>query len=224
MKNSYKKLCAIILVCISLISNNFVFAETNEEIYIKENKLIIENLSTNLSCAPHTGNVNLDYLYQMLQQNKASIDMAKNLLNNNGEDNSENNKEVDQVAKDTIKNETITIASIEDIMKTLIDNLTEDKAKENSYMNEYNIILKEMLSNFESLKPTGDINKDLLQTMIVHQESTIKMANSIIKYSDNVDVKKIAQNDIVTKKTNIEIMKNIINNKVDYNKKDNKSE
>ena len=107
MKNSYNKLSAIILVCISLISNNFVFAETNEEIYIKENKLIIENLSANLSCAPHTGNVNLDYLYQMLQQNKASIDMAKNLLNNNGEDNSENNKEVDQVAKDTIKNETI---------------------------------------------------------------------------------------------------------------------
>lgn len=223
MKNNYKKLYAIIAVCISLISSKFVFAETNEEIYMKENKLIIENLSTNLSCAPQTGNVNLDYLYQMLQQNKGAIDMAKNLLNNNGEDNSENNKEVDQIAKDTIKNESITIATIEDIMKTLIDNLTEDKVKESSYIKEYNIILKEMLLNFKNLKPTGDINKDFLQTMIIHQEAIIKMANSIIKYTDNVDVKNIAQNDIKSKKANIETMKNIINNKVDDKNKDNKS-
>lgn len=223
MKNNYKKLYAIIAVCISLISSKFVFAETNEEIYMKENKLIIQNLSTNLSCAPQTGNVNLDYLYQMLQQNKGAIDMAKNLLNNNGEDNSENNKEVDQIAKDTIKNESITIATIEDIMKTLIDNLTEDKVKESSYIKEYNIILKEMLLNFKNLKPTGDINKDFLQTMIIHQEAIIKMANSIIKYTDNVDVKNIAQNDIKSKKANIETMKNIINNKVDDKNKDNKS-
>ena len=48
--------------------------------------------------------------------------------------------------------------------------------------------------------------------MIVHQESTIKMANSIIKYSDNVEVKKIAQNDITAKKANIETMKRILAN------------
>ena len=133
-------------------------------------------------------------------------------------DNSENNKEVDQVAKDTIKNETITIASIEDIMKTLIDNLTEDKAKENSYMNEYNIILKEMLSNFESLKPTGDINKDFLQTMIVNKQATIGMANAVIKYTDNEEVKKIAENEINTKKAEIDNMKNILANNKDTNK------
>ena len=113
---------------------------------------------------------------------------------------------------------TITIASIEDIMKTLIDNLTEDKAKENSYMNEYNIILKEMLSNFESLKPTGDINKDFLQTMIVNKQSTIGMANAVIKYTDNEEVKKIAENEINTKKAEIDNMKNILENKKDTNK------
>ncbi len=57
--------------------------------------------------------------------------------------------------------------------------------------------------------------------MIVHQEGTIKIANSIIKYTDNIEVKKIAENDITTKKANIENMKKIIDNKVDDNKKQN---
>ena len=96
MKKFLKKIFVLMTICISIPSNNFIFAESDEESYLKEDKAITESLGSNMIYAPHTGNVNLDYLYQMLQQNKASIDMAKNLLNNNGEDNSENNKEVDE--------------------------------------------------------------------------------------------------------------------------------
>lgn len=204
MKNSYKKLCAIILVCISLISNNFVFAETNEEIYIKENKLIIENLSTNLSCAPHTGNVNLDYLYQMIQHHKGAIDMAKNLLNNGGE-----NEEVVQIAKDIIKNQTISIASMESLMKTLIENLTQDKVREEKYLKDYEKIVKEMMCGLENLKPTGNVDKDFLQSMIVHHQGAIDMVNSIIKYTDNAEIKKMAEGELQNQQPEIDNMKKL---------------
>ena len=224
MNNSYKKLCAAMVISISLMSNTFVFAENNEDIYIKENKLIIENLNANLSCAPHTGNLNLDYLYQMIHQNQGAINMAKTLLNNNGDvktredDNKGINELVDQIAKDTIKNETVTIVNMENVMQTLINNLSEDKIKERSYMNEYNTVLKEMISTYEGLKSTGDINKDFLETMIVNKQATIGMANAVIIYTDNEEVKKIAQNEINTKKAEIDNMKNILANNKDTNK------
>ena len=132
MKKFLKKIFVLMTICISIPSNNFIFAESDEESYLKEDKAITESLGSNMIYAPHTGNVNLDYLYQMIQHHKGAIDMAKNLLNNGGE-----NEEVVQIAKDIIKNQTISIASMESLMKTLIENLTQDKVREEKYLKEY---------------------------------------------------------------------------------------
>ena len=64
----------------------------------------------------------------------------------------------------------------------------------------------------------GDINKDFLQTMIVNKQATIGMANAVIIYTDNEEVKKIAQNEINTKKAEIDNIKNILENNKDTNK------
>jgi len=188
MNKILKQVLVSMTIFISISSNNFIFAENNEEIYIKEDKLIIENLGNNLIYAPHTENVNLDYLYQMIQHQKSAIDMAKNLLNNGGE-----NEEVAQIAKDIIKQQSISIASMENLMETLIENLTQDKASEEIYLKEYDKIVKEMMDNLKNLKPTGSVDKDFLQSMIVHNQGTIDMINSIIKYSDNNEIKKSAE-------------------------------
>lgn len=188
MKKVLKKIFVLMTICISVASNNFIFAESNDEIYLKEYKAIIESLGSNMIYAPHTGNVNLDYLYQMIQHHKSAIDMAKNLLNNGGE-----NEEVSQIAKDIIKNQTISIASMENLMKTLIENLTQDKIKEEKYLKEYEKIVKEMMSGLENLKPTDNVDKNFLQSMIVYYQGAICMANSIIKYTDNGEIKKIAE-------------------------------
>ena len=132
MKKFLKKIFVLMTICISIPSNNFIFAESDEESYLKEDKAITESLGSNMIYAPHTGNVNLDYLYQMIQHHKGAIDMAKNLLNNGGE-----NEEVVQIAKDIIKNQTISIASMESLMKTLIENLTQDKVREEKYLKDY---------------------------------------------------------------------------------------
>ena len=92
-----------------------------------------------------------------------------------------------------------------------------EKTTENLDMDS-STILKEMISTYEGLKSTGDINKDFLQTMIVNKQATIGMANAVIKYTDNEEVKKIAQNEINTKKAEIDNMKNILANNKDTNK------
>ncbi|MBQ3422632.1 MAG: DUF305 domain-containing protein, partial [Romboutsia sp.] len=142
----------------------------------------------NLSYTHHTENVNLDYLYQMIQQQRCAIDIAKNLLNNGGE-----NEEVAQIAKDTIKKQTITIANMENLMQTLINNLTQDKVSEEKYLQEYEKTVKDMMSNLQNLKPRGNVDKNFLQEIIVHNQGTINISNLIIKYTDNNEIKKIAE-------------------------------
>ena len=204
MKKFLKKIFVLMTICISIPSNNFIFAESNEESYLKEDKAITESLGTNMIYAPNTGNVNLDYLYQMIQHHKGAIDMAKNLLNNGGE-----NEEVVQIAKDIIKNQTISIASMESLMKTLIENLTQDKVREEKYLKEYEKIVKEMMCGLENLKPTGNVDKDFLQSMIVHHQGAIDMVNSIIKYTDNAEIKKMAEGELQNQQPEIDNMKKL---------------
>jgi len=204
MKKFLKKIFVLMTICISIPSNNFIFAESNEESYLKEDKAITESLGTNMIYAPNTGNVNLDYLYQMIQHHKGAIDMAKNLLNNGGE-----NEEVVQIAKDIIKNQTISIASMESLMKTLIENLTQDKVREEKYLKDYEKIVKEMMCGLENLKPTGNVDKDFLQSMIVHHQGEIDMVNSIIKYTDNAEIKKMAEGELQNQQPEIDNMKKL---------------
>lgn len=204
MKKFLKKIFVLMTICISIPSNNFIFAESNEESYLKEDKAITESLGTNMIYAPNTGNVNLDYLYQMIQHHKGAIDMAKNLLNNGGE-----NEEVVQIAKDIIKNQTISIASMESLMKTLIENLTQDKVREEKYLKDYEKIVKEMMCGLENLKPTGNVDKDFLQSMIVHHQGAIDMVNSIIKYTDNAEIKKMAEGELQNQQPEIDNMKKL---------------
>ena len=190
MKKFLKKIFVLMTICISIPSNNFIFAESNEESYLKEDKAITESLVTNMIYAPHTG--------------KGAIDMAKNLLNNGGE-----NEEVVQIAKDIIKNQTISIASMESLMKTLIENLTQDKVREEKYLKEYEKIVKEMMCGLENLKPTGNVDKDFLQSMIVHHQGAIDMVNSIIKYTDNAEIKKMAEGELQNQQPEIDNMKKL---------------
>lgn len=204
MKKFLKKIFVLMTICISIPSNNFIFAESDEESYLKEDKAITESLGSNMIYTPHTGNVNLDYLYQMIQHHKGAIDMAKNLLNNGGE-----NEEVVQIAKDIIKNQTISIASMESLMKTLIENLTQDKVREEKYLKDYEKIVKEMMCGLENLKPTGNVDKDFLQSMIVHHQGAIDMVNSIIKYTDNSEIKKMAEGELQNQQPEIDNMKKL---------------
>lgn len=203
MINFLKKIF-ILIITISICPNTFVYADNNEDLYLKEYKMIVESLGENLSYSPKTGNMNLDYLYQMIHHNKSAIDMAKNLLNND-----EANKEVDQVAKDIIKNYSIRIAIMEELMNSLIDNLKENKQKEDAYLKEYDTAVKDMISKFESFQSKNNMYKDFLQTMIIYNEGAIGFSNIVVKHTDNMDIKKLAEEIVKNQQLEIDNIKKI---------------
>ena len=203
MINFFKKIF-ILIVAISICPNTFVYADNNEDLYLKEHKMIVESLGENLSYSPKTGNIDIDYLYQMIHHNKSAIDMAKNLLNND-----DANEEVDQVAKDIIKNYSIRIAIMEELMNSLIDNLKENKQKEDAYLKEYDTAVKDMISKFESFQSTNNMYKDFLQTMIIYNEGAIGFSTIVVKHTDNVDIKKLAEEIVKNQQLEIDNIKKI---------------
>ena len=78
-------------------------------------------------------------------------------------------------------------------MEKLINNLTQDKVSEEKYLKEYETTVKEIMFNLQSLKPTGNVDKNFLQEIIVHNQGTINISNLIIKYTNNNEIKKIAE-------------------------------
>ena len=185
MKKFLKKIFVLMTICISIPSNNFIFAESDEESYLKEDKAITESLGSNMIYAPHTGNVNLNYLYQMIQHHKGAIDMAKNLLNNGGE-----NEEVVQIAKDIIKNQTISIASMESLMKTLIENLTQDKVREEKYLKDLNTRFAFLSDEFYIIAKRPLLNYDEYEGFLQFEDGVgmiRKQGTEIINYLEKLE-------------------------------------
>ena len=77
------------------------------------------------------------------------------------------------------------------------------------YLKEYEKIVKEMMCGLENLKPTGNVDKDFLQSMIVHHQGAIGMVNSIIKYTDNAEIKKMAEGELQNQQPEIDNMKKL---------------
>ena len=77
------------------------------------------------------------------------------------------------------------------------------------YLKEYEKIVKEMMCGLENLKPTGNVDKDFLQSMIVHHQGAIDMVNSIIKYTDNAEIKKMAEGELQNQQPEIDNMKKL---------------
>ena len=138
MKKILKKVYMLLIMCMMISSYNIVFANDDyEDEYLKEYKSIIDTMGKSMSDAPKTGNMNLDYLYEMIPHHQGAIDMSKNLLNYGG-----NNSEVKKIAESIIKSQTDEIESMKNMIKKLESQNKVDKVKEADYLEEYEANLK----------------------------------------------------------------------------------
>ena len=58
--------------------------------------------------------------------------------------------------------------------------------------------------DLKNLKPTGNVDKDFLQSNDSSSSGAIDMVNSIIKYTDNAEIKKMAEGELQNQQPEIE--------------------
>lgn len=75
-----------------------------------------------------------------------------------------------------------------------------------SYLQEYKEILKEMIKEMTKIQLSDSISFNFIVQMIPHHRAAIKMSENILKYTDNEQLKKIAEEIISEQTESIENM------------------
>jgi uncharacterized protein (DUF305 family) len=58
-----------------------------------------------------------------------------------------------------------------------------------------------------SVKPTGDVDADFVAMMVPHHQGAIEMAQAVLRYGRNPQIKRLAQEIIVTQQQEIAVMR-----------------
>ncbi|MFZ1991387.1 MAG: DUF305 domain-containing protein, partial [Alphaproteobacteria bacterium] len=73
-------------------------------------------------------------------------------------------------------------------------------------LNENDAAMKKMMDGM-AIKPSGDIDRDFVAMMVPHHQGAIDMAIAVLKYGHNEQLKRLAQEIIVTQQQEIAVMR-----------------
>jgi hypothetical protein len=77
---------------------------------------------------------------------------------------------------------------------------------ETSFLAENNAAMTNMMADME-IKPSGDVDKDFVAMMVPHHQGAIDMAQAELRYGRNEQLRRLAQEIIVTQQQEIATMR-----------------
>jgi uncharacterized protein (DUF305 family) len=81
-------------------------------------------------------------------------------------------------------------------------NVTE----ESPFLTENSAAMTKMMDGM-AVKPTGDVDADFVAMMVPHHQGAIEMAKAVLRYGRNPQIKRLAQEIIVTQQQEIAVMR-----------------
>ena len=81
-----------------------------------------------------------------------------------------------------------------------------DVGAEASFLAENAAAMKKMMSGM-AVKPTGDVDADFVAMMVPHHQGAIDMALAVLRHGRNPQIKRLAQEIIVTQQQEIAVMR-----------------
>ena len=92
--------------------------------------------------------------------------------------------------------------SIRDLCPVNSSEVTE----ESPFLAENGAAMTKMMNRME-VKPTGDVDADFVAMMVPHHQGAIEMAIAVLRYGHNAQIKRLAQEIIVTQQQEIAVMR-----------------
>jgi hypothetical protein len=75
-----------------------------------------------------------------------------------------------------------------------------------AWLDENSAAMKKMMTGMD-VKPTGDVDRDFVAMMVPHHQGAIDMAQALLKYGRNKQLRRLAQEIIVTQQQEIAVMR-----------------
>ena len=79
-------------------------------------------------------------------------------------------------------------------------------AKESAFHSEINAAMDKMMADM-AVMPTGDIDRDFVEMMVPHHQGAIDMALAVLRFGKNEQIRRLAQEIIVTQQQEIAVMR-----------------
>ena len=155
--------------------------------YNEDYKTIFNNMKKAMNTAPNTDNYNLNFVLEMTPHHEGGINMAKAIVKYGS------NPEVKKIAENIITSQEAQIPIMKELASKFEKEKPSDKQNNKNYINEYNKVKETMFNQMESVTITNDADVNFLQQMIYHHEGAIAMANNILKYTKDPELKKLAE-------------------------------
>ena len=81
-----------------------------------------------------------------------------------------------------------------------------EHSEEQPFLSENGAAMNKMMADM-TIKPTGDVDRDFVAMMVPHHQGAIDMAKAELKYGHNEQLRRIAQEIIVTQQQEILVMR-----------------
>lgn len=81
-----------------------------------------------------------------------------------------------------------------------------EQRTEAPYLAENNLAMTKMMTAMAA-RPTGDVDRDFVAMMVSHHQGAIDMAAAVLRYGSNAQLKRLAQEIIVTQQDEIRAMR-----------------
>ena len=75
------------------------------------------------------------------------------------------------------------------------------------FLAENDAAMKKMMHDMAAVKPTGDVNRDFVDMMVPHHQAAVDMAQTLLRYGRNEQLRRLAQEIIVTQQQEIATMR-----------------
>ncbi|MDF2614535.1 MAG: hypothetical protein K0S71_2321 [Clostridia bacterium] len=196
---------SVIIGSLCFLGVNILAANSkNEAAYLERYQTLMQTMKTGMESAPKTGDAAIAYLYQMLHHHEADIIMSQSVLKYG------QNQKVKQIAKKIIKDHAHEVAMMKELIKKMEANPNLDTEQEEEYMIEFIEFYTRMKLAMESVKPTGNVDKEFLKQMIPHHDAAVNISRVVLRHTKNPEVRKMARNAIKSQTADIKDMSKLI--------------
>jgi hypothetical protein len=86
------------------------------------------------------------------------------------------------------------------------DGAATDNAKEAPFLAENDAAMTKMMADM-TIKPSGDVDRDFVAMMVPHHQGAIDMAQAVLRYGHNEQLRRLAQEIVVTQLQEIAAMR-----------------
>ena len=172
--------------------------------YVAEEDMFMHAMMEDMMNIEKSGNADIDFLAGMIPHHRSAIEMSESYL-----DHDPRNADIKALAQNIISVQQEEI----DMMNSLISSIKEsgvtNTEKADSYQDEYTQLMH--TSHSHSTNEYNSVDQAFADGMIEHHQMAIDMANLILKYSDNEEVKTLAENIISAQEKEIKEMNDFLN-------------